>query len=78
MAETTPNKPKRMRRRNANPLDEFVAFNFAQASTRILNNIGFTSAKPFVLDLMSRLMERYFEDLCKRIVYAKEDGKHFW
>jgi hypothetical protein len=79
MAETVSEKPKRLRRRNdADPLDEFIAFNFAQATARIIDNIGFSSTKPLVLELLSRLMMRYFEDLCKRIVYSKEDGKFIW
>lgn len=71
-----PKKPRKMRREGVEP--EFVAFNFAQATARIIDNIGFTSTKPSVLELLSRLMERYFEDMCKRIAYSKEEGKLFW
>ncbi|KAI6170745.1 Transcription initiation factor TFIID subunit 3 [Aphelenchoides bicaudatus] len=69
---------KRPRKRyGTDPLDDFTDFNFAQATARVIENIGFTATKPYALEIMSQLMDRYFKDMCKRIAYSKENvGRH--
>lgn len=54
------------------PLERFTNFNLAQSTVRIIHNMGFAAANLSAVEVMSRLMERYFEDLCKRVAYSKE------
>lgn len=57
------------------PVKTFTDFNLAQSTVRIIHNIGFAVAHPPALEIMSRLLERYLGDLCKRIVLIKEQRK---
>lgn len=71
--EDKPKLPLGCRRRyNVDPLEEFINFNIAQSTIRIVDNMGFNAAHPWAIELLSRLMKRYFEDLCKRVAYSKE------
>lgn len=56
----------------AEVLGKFV---FSQSVAKILDNMGFSAATEDALNLMSVLMTKYFEDLCKRTALNAEGGK---
>jgi hypothetical protein len=60
---------------HASSAEQFANFNFAQAVTKILDNLGFSTTTADALDLLTSMMRRYFEDLCRRIASNKDLGK---
>jgi glycerol-3-phosphate responsive antiterminator len=54
--------------------EKFTNFNFAQAIVKILDNMGFSAATPDALEVLTGIMRKYFEDLCKRTAFNKELG----
>ncbi|CAD5220571.1 unnamed protein product [Bursaphelenchus xylophilus] len=55
--------------------DEFGKAVFSQAVAKILDNMGFSASTDEALHLLSALMKRYFEDLCKRTALYKENAQ---
>ncbi|CAD5214650.1 unnamed protein product [Bursaphelenchus okinawaensis] len=56
------------------PTEEYGQANFAKGVGKILENMGFAASTDAAMNVLSALMQRYFEDLCKRTAMYKENA----
>ncbi|KAI6185535.1 hypothetical protein M3Y98_00034600 [Aphelenchoides besseyi] len=52
---------------DSNPTDDYTKFHFAQATVKIIHNVGFEAASSTNIEILTALMFRYFENICDQV-----------